>query len=181
MINVGEQLVSSYLRHIRHCDVVGTNVATIESQGEIDVVGWNLKVNKVYVCEVAIHLTIGLQYTKDNRPNNVKKLTDKFSKDIEYARKHLTQYEHHFMLWSPIVKKNKRTPKNSQLRHLKAIQSNIKKKYDVEIECIVNDRFQECLWELWNFAKTQTKEFRCPVMRYIQIEEYLSKHVAKLD
>ena len=180
MINVGEQLVSSYLRHIRHCDVVDMNVTTIESQGEIDVVGWNLKVNRVYVCEVAIHLTTGLQYTKDNRPNNVQKLTDKFSRDIEHAHKYMAKYEQHFMLWSPIVKDSKGKLIYNQLRHVKKIQANIKERYDVEIDCIVNERFQECLGELRNFAKTQTKELQCPVMRYIQIEEYLSKHVAKL-
>ena len=78
MINVGEQLVSSYLRYIRHCDFTQTNLYTIESQGEIDVVGVNLAEQRAYICEVAIHLTTGLQYTKSNRVNNVEKLTEKF-------------------------------------------------------------------------------------------------------
>jgi hypothetical protein len=70
MLNVGEQLVSPYLRCIRRCDFIQTNLYTVEAHGEIDVVGINLKEKQVYICEVAIHLTTGLQYVKDKRPNS---------------------------------------------------------------------------------------------------------------
>ena len=73
MINVGEQLVASYLQYIRKCEFTQTNLYTVDVQGEIDVVGIDLKRKKVYVCEVAIHLTTGLQYVKDKRPNNIQK------------------------------------------------------------------------------------------------------------
>ena len=59
-MNVGEQLVSSYLRYIRKCDFIQTNLYTVGVQGKIDVVGIDLPERKVYVCEVAIHLTTGL-------------------------------------------------------------------------------------------------------------------------
>ena len=75
MINVGEQIVSSYLKYVRGCEFIQTNLYTVETQGEIDVVGIDLDKRKLYVCEVAIHLSTGLQYTKDKRPNNVNKLT----------------------------------------------------------------------------------------------------------
>ena len=175
MINVGEQLVSSYLRYIRHCDFTQTNLYTIESQGEIDVVGVNLAEQKVYICEVAIHLTTGLQYT-----HNVEKLTEKFSRDIEYARKYLPKYNQHFMLWTPIVKDTKGKPENNQIRHLEGIKENIKKQYEIDIECIVNQKFQECLLELRDYAKKETKALQCPILRLMQIEEYLNVHVAKL-
>ena len=181
MLNVGEQLVSSYLRYIRKCDFIQTNLYTVESQGEIDVVGLNIAEQQVYICEVAIHLTTGLQYVKNKRPNNVQKLTDKFSRDIEYARKYLDQYKHHFMLWSPIVKDTKGKLENNQIRHLEKIKANIKARYEIDIECIVNQKFQECLIELRNHAKTVTKELQCPLMRLMQIEEYLSKYVKKLS
>lgn len=180
MLNVGEQLVSSYLRYIRRCDFIQTNLYTIESQGEIDVVGLNLAKRQVYICEVAIHLTTGLQYVKNKRPNNVQKLTDKFSKDIEYARKYLDGYDQHFMLWSPIVKDTKGKPEYNQRQHLVEIGANIKRQYGVDIECIVNEKFQECLVELRNYARAQTKELQCPLMRLMQIEEYLSKYITKL-
>ena len=45
MVNIGEQLVSSYLQYIRGCDFIQTNLYTVDTQGEIDVVGINLKEN----------------------------------------------------------------------------------------------------------------------------------------
>ena len=180
MLNVGEQLVSSYLRYILNCDFIQTNLYTIESQGEIDIVGLNLTERQVYICEVAIHLTTGLQYVKNKRPNNVQKLTDKFSRDIEYAHKYLNQYMHHFMLWSPIVKDTKGKPENNQMLHLEEIKANIKERYEIDIECIVNEKFQECLVELRNYAETQTQELQCPLMRLMQIEEQLDKYVKKI-
>ncbi len=181
MLNVGEQLVSSYLRYIQQCNFVETNVYTGEKQGEIDVVGLNLAEQKVYICEVTIHIG-GLQYVnfKNNQTDNIQKLTDKFSKDIEYARKHFDGYDQYFMLWSPIVKDSKGKPENNQMRHLEEIQANIKDLYKIDVECIVNEKFQECLVEMRNYAKASTENFQCPLMRLMQIEEYLDKHVKKL-
>ena len=61
------------------------NLYTPVIQREIDVVGIDVNKKVIYVCEVAIHLITGLQYTKEKRPNNVNKLIEKFSKDIEYT------------------------------------------------------------------------------------------------
>jgi hypothetical protein len=178
MINVGEQLVASYLQYIRECEFTQMNLYTVDSQGEIDVVGIDLKRKKVYVCEVAIHLTTGLQYVKDKRPNNIQKLTDKFSRDIEYANKYFADYEKHFMLWSPVVK-GKGGSQYNQLGHLSAIDQNIKTSFGVSIEFVVNERFRECLQEMRTFAKSKTADLKCPVMRLLQIEEHLAKHLEK--
>ena len=179
MLNVGEQLVSSYLRYIRKCDFIQTNLYTIEAHGEIDVVGINLKEKQVYICEVAIHLTTGLQYVKDKRPNNIQKLTDKFSRDIEYANKYLSEYTRHFMLWSPVVRDSQGQATYNQLGHLVTIKDAIKAKYGVELECIVNEAFLSCLQEMRTFSARETSELQCPVMRLLQIEEYLTRHVGK--
>lgn len=179
MLNVGEQLVSSYLRYIRNCDFIQTNLYTVEAHGEIDVVGINLKEKQVYICEVAIHLTTGLQYVKDKRPNNVQKLTDKFSRDIEYANKYLSEYNRHFMLWSPIVKDSQGQALYNQVGHLAEVKASIKANYGVELECVVNESFLSCLQEMRTFAGSETSELQCPVMRLLQIEQYLTKHVAK--
>lgn len=181
MLNVGEQLVSSYLRYIRECDFVQTNLYTIASgaQGEIDVVGVNLKEQTAYICEVAIHLTTGLQYVKDKRPNNVQKLTEKFSRDIEYAKKYLREYNQIFMLWSPIVRNSRGQAEYNQRAHLTEIRSNIQTKYGVELQCVVNEAFEKCLTEMREFAGRQTVELQCPLMRLFQIEHYLSRHVKR--
>jgi len=178
-MNVGEQLVSSYLRYIRKCDFIQTNLYTVDVQGEIDVVGINLAERKVYVCEVAIHLTTGLQYVKDKRPNNVNKLVEKFTRDIAYARKYLADYEHHFMLWSPIVKESKGNPVYDQAGHLSEVTSRIRESSQVELECVVNGAFHSAMRQMREFAGRQSAELQCPLMRLLQIEELLGRHVNK--
>ena len=180
MLNVGEQLVASYLRYIRKCDFIQTNLYTVDAQGEIDVVGINLKEKRVYVCEVAVHLTTGLQYVREKKPNNVQKLTEKFSRDIEYTQKYLSEYEAHYMLWSPIVKDSQGHPLYNQLLHLVDIRAALKSKYNVDLECTVNDKFLACLKELRVYASTQTSELQCPLLRLLQIESYLERHVARM-
>ena len=92
-MNTGEELVSSYLQYILGCEFIQKNLYTVDTQGEIDVVGINLKEQRVYLCEVAIHLITGLQYTKGTAPNNVQKLTEKLNRDIQYATKFFPEYK----------------------------------------------------------------------------------------
>lgn len=180
MINIGEQLVASYLQYIRGCEFIQTNLYTVESQGEIDVVGINLNERKVYIAEVAIHLTTGLQYVKDKRPDNVQKLIEKFSRDIEYANRYFSEYDKHFMLWSPVVKSGNKGPQYNQLGHIAEISAAIQAKYGVDIEFVINERFLACLGEMRTFSKSATADLKCPVMRLFQVEEWLTKHVGKL-
>lgn len=177
-MNVGEELVSAYLEHGLKCEFVQKNLYTVEAQGEIDVVGISLAGPKLYVCEVAIHLSTGLQYTKDKRPNNIQKLTDKFSKDIEYARSRFKDYEHHFMLWSPIVKR-RANPVYDQMGHLEHVSAEIESKYGVKLDLVVNERFQACLNELKEIAAVAGAEIKSPVMRLLQIERQLERHLTK--
>lgn len=179
MLNVGEQFVASYLRYIRECDFIQTNLYTVDTQGEIDVVGIDLKGRRVYICEVAIHLTTGLQYVKDKRPDNVARLTAKFSRDIEYARTYLDGYEPHFMLWSPIVKNTGGQAQYNQMGHLHAVKENIRARYGIELECVINGSFLACLQEMRAYCAKQTTELQCPLMRLMQLESHLTRHVAK--
>ena len=48
------------------------------------------------------------------------------------------------------------------------------------LRCIVNQKFQECLSELRDYAKKETKALQCPLLRLMQIEESLNVHVTKL-
>lgn len=176
MINIGEQIVASYLEYVRGCEFIQRNLYTVESQGEIDVVGINLKERAIFVCEVAVHLTTGLLYVKEKRPNNIQKLTEKFTRDIEYANKFFADYTKHFMLWSPIVK-GSNNPIYDQLGHLAEIQQNIRAQHGVDIECVVNETFLARLQEMRALARATTSEIKCPVMRLLQIEEHLNKHL----
>ena len=175
-MNTGEELVSSYLRYIRGCEITQKNLYTVESQGEIDVVGINLKEKSVYICEVAIHLITGLRYG-----NNVMKLTEKLSRDIDYANNFFPDYDKHVMVWSPIIKKGQVNAKHSQARDVEEIKSNISNKYGIDVEFVINENFLYCLSEMRVFAQKQTAELQCPVMRFMQIEEHLKKHVSKIN
>lgn len=180
-MNVGEEIVAAYLQYIKGCEFIQQNLYTPDVQGEIDVVGIVLESRTIYVCEVAVHLITGLLYTKNTQPNNVSKLTEKFSRDIEYANKYFSDYEKHFMLWTPIIRIPLYTTKHNQMRDIEEIVANIRGKYGVELECIINHKFSECLAELRSYARKETKNLQSPILRYLQIEEKLKSHLQKLQ
>lgn len=179
-MNIGEEICGEWLRQIKNCEFVQYNLKTTQVQGEIDVIGINLSENIVYACEVAIHLITGLQYVKDRRPDNVPRLITKFQKDIDYIRAAFPDHKHIFMLWSPIVKNQKEGSKYNQLSDVFEITNTIERDRGVVIETIINIGFQKALTDLRNAARRETKEHDSTVMRYLQIEEHLKKHLEKM-
>ena len=180
MLNVGEQLVSSYLRHKRDCDFIETSIP-LTPQGDIDVIGLNRAEKKAYVCEVTIQLTDGLLFSTRGRSDTVARLTNKFAKDIDYVQTHLPEYKPHLMYWCPIVNPNRSERGRPQPELLAEVQANIRHQYDVEIECIVNQQFKDCINELKAYARCKKTQLQCPLMRFMQIEQHLAKHLDKLD
>lgn len=180
-VNMGEEIVAAYLQYIKGCEFIQQNLYTPDVQGEIDVVGIDLESRTIYVCEVAIHLVTGLMYVKGIQPNNVNKLTEKFSKDIEYANKYFPDYKKYFMLWSPIVKESGEKAKFSQMADIEQITKNIQTMYSVTLDCIINKKFSDCLEELREYARSETKELKSPVLRFMQVEEYLKKYIRKFS
>ena len=165
MQNPGEELVGEYLKHILGCDFVEYNLYTPNIQGEIDVVGINIKAKEVYICEVATHLITGLQYVKN----------------IRYVEECFPNHKARFMLWSPIVKDQSSNAKHNQCRDIKTIQDQILIEFGVEIEPVINQKYSKCLSELRFYARNETKELKSPIMRLFQIEEYLLKHIERLE
>ncbi len=180
MQNPGEEVVGEYLKLILGCDFVEYNLYTPDIQGEIDVVGINAEKKIVFICEVATHLVTGLQYVKDKQPDNVGRFVKKFSKNIDYADKYFSDYEKHFMLWTPIVKNQGKGAKHNQMRDIEDIKAKIFKEFEVEIEPVINQNYATCLQRLREYAAKETKELKSPIMRLMQIEEKLFKHVRKL-
>ena len=185
-MNPGEEIVAVYLQYIKGCEFTQVNLYTPDVQGEIDVIGINLAPKELYVCEVAIHLPTGIKYTKKreqddgtikNQPNNVSKLIEKFSRDIEYANRYFLEYDKYFMLWNPIVKKSGKRAKHDQMRDVEEVRARLKEQYGVEIELIINEQFLLCLKELMNYAARETKDLKSHILRVMQIEEYLEKHI----
>jgi len=180
MQNLGEEIAGEYLKVIKGCEFIEYNLYTPDVQGEVDVVGIDVRNKKLYVCEVATHLITGLQYVTQAMPDNVDRFLKKFRKNIPYANKYFPDYEKHFMLWSPIVKNQGPTAKNNQLRDVNEIKEKLKEEYGCDLELIVNHEYQSCLHELRAYAKKETKELKSPVLRLMQIEEKLNKHLSKL-
>lgn len=178
-MNFGEELCGEWLRHIRGCEFIQYNLQMSHTHGEIDVIGLNLVERTVYVCEVAVHLTTGLQYVKDRRPDNVARLIAKFSKDIEWARGRFPDYRHVFMLWSPIVKGRTENPVYNQVGHVQEVERTILSETGVALELVINDAFLRAIEDLRAFAGKQSKELDSPVMRLLQVEAYLRRHLKR--
>lgn len=181
MQNPGEEIVGEYLKLFLACDFVEYNLYTPDVQGEIDVVGINPKDKIVYICEVATHLITGLQYVKNQQPENVERFTRKFRKNIQYANKYFEGDEKHFMLWSPIVKNQGPAAKHNQIRDIEEIKENLRLEFGVKLEPIINQDYLNCLIQLRGYAAKETKELKSPILRLMQIEEKLTKHAAKLN
>ena len=178
MANLGEEICGEYLKYIKGCDFVTYNVTNPDIQGEIDVVAIKLEKKEIYVCEIAIHTT-GLQYTKNNRPDNYKRFVAKFEKDIAYAKKYFPEYRIIPMIWSPIVKESGKTAKYNSLEDLNNVQVYIKNTYELNLELIINREFANAIEELKVYTGNVTSEFKSNVMRMFQIERSLEKHLKK--
>jgi len=176
MPNLGEEICGDYLQFIKECDFITYNTINPDIQGEIDVIGINLKDRKIYICEVAIH-TSGLHYVKDKSNNNQEKVKEKFIKDIVYAQEYYSDYTIFPMLWSPIVKSSKENSKNNAIKDLEAVEKYIKEEYRLTLELIINEKFDGAITQLRDYAVGITSEFKSNVMRMFQIEEKLKKHL----
>ena len=177
--NIGEEITGLYLQIERGCDFVQYNLYTPDVQGEIDVVAINFHEKMVYICEVAVHLITGLQYVKNARPDTEDRLIKKFKKDINYAQHAFPDYQRIYMLWSPIVKASAPTAKHDQLKAVANVKTRILQEEGVDIELIINERYQECLQALRKYAAKRSEELKSPVMRLFQIEELLAKHLKR--
>ena len=180
MENPGEELVGSYLREVLECDFVEFNLRTRFVQGEIDVIGINTAKKTVYICEVATHLA-GLQYVKNNRPDNVERFVKKFEKDVEYAKGYLPEFAKVFMLWSPIVRTAKDDSLYNQMNDIDQIKDIVKERLQVNLIAIINEEYMKCILSLRKIALDRNDEMKSPIMRFLQIEEKLKSHLSKLN
>lgn len=171
--NIGEEIAGLYLQLEHKCAFVQYNLYTPDVQGEIDVIAINFTDKIVYICEVAVHLVTGLRYVKDGKSDNYERVVKKFNKDIDYAQKAFPDYKRVYMLWSPIVK----AP--NQLAAVQKVYEELQSTRDIEIQLIINEKYQLCLDKLRDDAARQTKELKSPVLRLFQIEALLDQHLEK--
>ena len=177
-MNIGEEICGSYLRYVKQCDFVDYNInttGTSAGQGEIDVIGIDQSNKLVYVCEVAVHIITGLQYTKNGSPNVYEKIKEKFDRDIVYISGKFPRYEIIPMFWSAIVKNTKSNPAQKDLDKVRTeLKSENPSVNDLQL--IINEKWNSCVTDLRNEAKKITNELS-GVMRVFQIEEYLKDYL----
>jgi hypothetical protein len=176
MENIGERLVGDYLRYIKGCDFVDFNVYTTTVQGEIDVVAINQAKRHAYICAVVTHLTTGIQYVKNARPDTADRLIKKFLKDIAYGAKAFPDYTIDYMLWSPVVRRSNGNPEYNQFAHLKRMETEVLEKTGIKVSMVINQEFVDAFQELREYARQESKDLKSPVMRLLQIEEWAQKN-----
>jgi hypothetical protein len=104
-------------------------------------------------------------------------LTTKFKKGLAYLSDVFPDYTLIFMLWSPVIKSRRAGSKDNQMRDVIKIANVLKSECQIEIELIVNRKFQEALEGLRAVARGTTYVMASPVMRYLQIEESLASYL----
>ncbi len=178
--DIGEEIVGAWLRVIADCDFVQYNVPTRKKQGEVDVIGLNLRTQTVYICEVATH-TQGLEYTKNGIKSTVETLEKKFIADVEYAKDYLADFTQKFMFWSPIVRLPiKHEAKQNTFLDIAQVQKTIHDRYGIAIEMVINENYLNRINQLKTKANEETSASEYPVFRMLQIINSLEKHVKKL-
>lgn len=150
-------------------------------RGEIDVIGLDSRNNTIYICEVATH-TGGLQYTKDNRPNNINKIIDKFERAIGYFEiKYKGIYKGEFQFWCPILRNSKAGSLHNQVKDIEEIKKTVRNKWQIELNVISDARYMQCIYQLRDVARREKGHIKTPVMRFMQIEENSARRLKRRE
>jgi hypothetical protein len=165
MTEMGEFLVGAWLKEKLDCDFIQYNArlpqANLEGQGEVDVIGLDLKRKAAYLCEVATHLR-RLLYS-GGYERTIEKLQAKFKRDKAYADKMLKDFPtRQYMFWSPVVPKGKLTV---QLKELE----------NEGVELVVNEAYAKRIEELTKMAGEKENNTGNPAFRLLQILEHVRK------
>lgn len=178
MPEVGEEIVGAYLKECLRCDFVEYNYDLGVGQAECDVVAINVHTSSVYFCEVATH-TGGLLYVhpKTKKPDNIARLTRKFSQNVEFARRNFPAYEQHFMFWSPVVRKAGPRAKHDPVSDVQQVREYCARNLEINLELVINEEYWKKLQELRAIARAKGPDSSFSIVRFLQIEEKLKKHL----
>jgi hypothetical protein len=158
-MDIGESLVAAYLRHVRGCDVILTNVHLSGIQGELDVVGLlRGDPQKVWLCEVTTH-TRGMN-NPARRPA-AQRVTEKIDRAVAFAADVFPSAEAHFEVWSPLVRPG-------LVRRLRDVADSFKAR-DVELTIVANEEYTSRLQTLVDEARATTATTGDDAFRLLQI------------
>jgi hypothetical protein len=178
MPEIGEEIVGAYLKECLKCDFVEYSYDLGEKQAECDVVGIEIAAKKIYFCEVATH-TRGFLYVnqKTRQPDNYERLVRKFTSVVRFARKRFSEFDQIFMFWSPIVRESRATAKHDALKDVQAVVRTCNLELRIDLRLVVNDDYLRKLQELRNVAREKGADSPFSIIRFLQIEEKLRKHL----
>lgn len=156
MIDIGEDLVGSYLRKVVGCTLVQFNVRTSINQAEIDVVGLTLEEDRIaelWLCEVSTH-TGGLGGYGGDVPG---KIATKLASVKTYADTSFPGVPRHIEVWSPKVQP--------------AMAARLAQVFDdhPDVELVVNDDYADRVRRLSKLARRETAYSDSPSFRLLQI------------
>ncbi|MBI3664153.1 MAG: hypothetical protein HY234_14035 [Acidobacteria bacterium] len=178
MAEVGEEIVGAYLKECLKCDFVEYNYDLGVKQAECDVVGIDVFHKKSYFCEVATH-TGGFLYVhpRTKQPDNFGRLVRKFTQDSEFARRQLTDFQHVFMFWSPVVRGAGPSAKHNSLRDVERVRDHCRQELGIDIELVINEEYRRKLDQIRDLAGNKGSDSSFSIIRFLQIEEKLRKHL----
>lgn len=159
-MDIGESLVAAYMRHVRRCEVVLTNVHFTHAQGEVDVVALDHTSGdqQVWLCEVSTHIRGMNSPTK--RPA-AKRVAEKVKRASDFAAEVFPQATAHFEIWSPRVRPGLAT-------EIQTVVDSYAEK-DIDVELVINDVYTRCIQELIYVARKTTSQVDDDAFRVLQI------------
>jgi hypothetical protein len=158
-MDIGESLVAAYLRHVRRCDVILTNVYLPGEQGELDVVGLERgERQKVWLCEVTTH-TRGMN-NPAKRPA-ARRVAEKIERAIKFAADVFPSAEPHFEVWSPVVRPGLVTELSTVIAAFR--------RRGIDLTIVANENYAACIQELVDEARRTSSTTGDAAFRMLQI------------
>jgi Holliday junction resolvase-like predicted endonuclease len=158
-MDIGESLVAAYLRHVRGCEVILTNVHLAGVQGEIDVIGLERQTPQtLWLCEVTTH-TRGM-----NNPAKkpaAQRVKDKIDRAADFASEVFPSAHPKFEVWSPIVRAGLISELEEVAGHYTSQQ--------IELHIVANETYTQRIQELVDVARETTATTGNDAFRMLQI------------
>jgi hypothetical protein len=165
--DVGVYLVGAYLEFCCECDVISYDHALVGEQGDIDVLGLDLKNERAFVAEAKMHLRGMGGYGGQPGP----KVRDQITRGQTFLKHALPEWDHNYSVWSPHV-----TPKILAQVRLALAEPGVP-----DVDLVVNDAFAARLGELSRLAAHDDKYRTNSGFRLLQLLARSARHGFRLD
>jgi hypothetical protein len=159
MMEIGESLVAAYMRHVRGCDLILTNVHLSDIQGELDVIGLERsEPQRLWLCEVTTHIRGMNNPTKRTA---AQRAIAKIDRAVGFASDVFPNAEPHFEIWSPIVRPGLITELDSVVAQFEA--------RGIALAIVANKGYTQRLQALVECARKSTADTGNDAFRMLQI------------